>query len=73
MTLNYMIMDSPFLLIIIFTGECIVGLISTEHSKEKISKITKRDALPLTLKTVSQWYNDGDSKFKIIFLGEYDD
>uniref|UniRef100_M0ZG12 Globulin n=2 Tax=Solanum tuberosum TaxID=4113 RepID=M0ZG12_SOLTU len=54
-------------------GECIVGLISPEDSKEEVIKLQKGDALPLTFKTVSWWYNNGDSEFKIIFLGEYDD
>ncbi|KAK6804493.1 hypothetical protein RDI58_002277 [Solanum bulbocastanum] len=54
-------------------GECIVGLIPPEDSKEEVIKLQKGDALPVTLKTVSWWYNDGNSEFKIIFLGEYDD
>ncbi|KAK6804495.1 hypothetical protein RDI58_002279 [Solanum bulbocastanum] len=56
-----------------YYGECIVGLILPEDSKEEVIKLQKGDFLPLTLKTVSWWYNDGNSEFKIIFLGEYDD
>ncbi|PHU29248.1 hypothetical protein BC332_01341 [Capsicum chinense] len=54
-------------------GECIVGLISSEDSKEEVIKLQKKDALPVTMKAMSWWYNDGDSILKIIFLGEYDD
>ncbi|XP_004229944.1 13S globulin seed storage protein-like [Solanum lycopersicum] len=54
-------------------GECIVGLISSEDSKEEVIKLQKGDTLPLTMKEVSWWYNDGESKLEIIFLGEYDD
>ncbi|KAF3685750.1 putative ubiquitin-conjugating enzyme E2 5-like [Capsicum annuum] len=54
-------------------GECIVGLITPEDSKEKVIKIEKGDALPINLKAISWWYNGGDAKLKIIFLGEYDD
>lgn len=48
-------------------------MISSENSKEEVIKLQKGDTLPLTLKEVSWWYNDGDSKLKVIFLGEYDD
>ncbi|XP_006349431.1 12S seed storage protein CRD-like [Solanum tuberosum] len=51
-------------------GECIAGLISPEDSKEEVIKIQKGDALPITVGTVSWWYNAGDTKLKIIFLGE---
>nr|QOS14442.1 cruciferin PGCRURSE5-like variant Y2 [Solanum tuberosum] len=51
-------------------GECIAGLISPEDSKEEVIKIQKGDALPITVGTVSWWYNGGDTKLKIIFLGE---
>ncbi|XP_015168061.1 13S globulin seed storage protein 2-like [Solanum tuberosum] len=54
-------------------GECIVGLISSEDSKEEVIKLQKGDTLPVTMKEVSWWYNDGHSKLEIIFLGEYDD
>ncbi|KAH0768293.1 hypothetical protein KY285_004164 [Solanum tuberosum] len=51
-------------------GECTVGLISPEDSKEEVIKIQKGDALPITVGTVSWWYNGGDTKLKIIFLGK---
>ncbi|KAG5626799.1 hypothetical protein H5410_012017 [Solanum commersonii] len=56
-----------------YYGECIVGLISSEDSKEEVVKLQKGDTLPVTMKEVSWWYNDGHSKLEIIFLGEYDD
>ncbi|XP_010314748.2 cocosin 1-like [Solanum lycopersicum] len=54
-------------------GECIAGLISPEDSKEEVVKIQKGDTIPVTLGTVSWWYNVGDSKLTIIFLGESSD
>ncbi|XP_019067358.2 cocosin 1 [Solanum lycopersicum] len=51
-------------------GECIAGLISPEDSKEEVVKIQKGDTLPVTVGTVSWWYNAGDTKLTIIFLGE---
>ncbi|KAH0727119.1 hypothetical protein KY284_002984 [Solanum tuberosum] len=51
-------------------GECTTGLISTEDSKEEVIKMQKGDAIPITMGTVSWLYNDGDTKLKIIFLGE---
>ncbi|XP_059313609.1 cocosin 1-like [Lycium ferocissimum] len=54
-------------------GECIVGLISPEDSKEEIIKIQKGDALPVTMGAVSWWYNGGNSEVTIIFLGESSD
>jgi len=54
----------------IFTGECVAGLTSPEDSKEEVVKIQKGDTLPVTVGTVSWWYNAGDTKLTIIFLGE---
>lgn len=54
-------------------GECIAGLISPEDSKEEVVKIKKGDALPVPIGEVSWWYNGGDSKLSIIFLGESGD
>ncbi|XP_015060678.1 13S globulin seed storage protein 2-like isoform X3 [Solanum pennellii] len=54
-------------------GECIAGLISPEDSKEEVVKIQKGDTIPVTLGTVSWWYNAGDSKLAIILLGESSD
>ncbi|XP_055814858.1 cocosin 1-like [Solanum dulcamara] len=52
-------------------GECILGLISPEDSKEEVIKIQKGDTLPVTVGVTSWWYNAGhDSKLTIIFLGE---
>ncbi|WMV12441.1 hypothetical protein MTR67_005826 [Solanum verrucosum] len=52
-------------------GECIAGLTSPEDSKEEVVKIQKGDTVPVTVGTVSWWYNAGDStKLTIIFLGE---
>lgn len=51
-------------------GECIAGLISPEDLKEEVIKIQKGDALPVPLGAVSWWYNGGDSKLSIIYLGE---
>ncbi|CAN4110668.1 unnamed protein product [Withania somnifera] len=51
-------------------GECIAGLISPGDSKEEVIRIQKGDVLPITIGTVSWWYNGGDSKVSIIFLGE---
>lgn len=51
-------------------GECIAGLTSPEDSKEEVVKIQKGDTLPVTVGVVSWWYNAGDSKLTIIFLGE---
>ncbi|MCD9646963.1 hypothetical protein HAX54_037228 [Datura stramonium] len=51
-------------------GECIAGLISPEDSKEVVIKIQKGDALPVPLGAVSWWFNGGDSKLSIIYLGE---
>ncbi|KAH0727120.1 hypothetical protein KY284_002985 [Solanum tuberosum] len=51
-------------------GECVAGLTSPEDSKEEVVKIQKGDTLPVTVGTVSWWYNAGDTKLTIIFLGE---
>lgn len=51
-------------------GECIVGLISPEDLNEEVIKIQKGDVLPVPVGAVSWWYNGGDSKFSIIYLGE---
>ncbi|KAH0783259.1 hypothetical protein KY290_002857 [Solanum tuberosum] len=54
-------------------GECIAGLISPEDSNEEVVKIQKGDTIPITVGTVSWWYNAVDSKLTIIFLGESSD
>uniref|UniRef100_M1DFP6 Globulin n=1 Tax=Solanum tuberosum TaxID=4113 RepID=M1DFP6_SOLTU len=49
-------------------GECIAELISPEDSKEEVVKIQKGDTLPITVGTVSWWYNAGVKN--IALLGE---
>ncbi|KAH6809055.1 hypothetical protein C2S51_026838 [Perilla frutescens var. frutescens] len=54
----------------VFQGTCTVGLILPNNEEEKIIIINKGDAIPLQIGTISWWFNNGDSDFTIIFLGE---
>ena len=39
-------------------------------SVEVVLKLKKGDVIPVAMGTVSRWFNDGDSEFVIVFLGE---
>ena len=39
-------------------------------SVEVVLKQNKGDVIPVAMGTVSWWFNDGDSEFVIVFLGE---
>ncbi|XP_058076365.1 glutelin type-D 1-like [Magnolia sinica] len=54
----------------VLQGTATVGIVSPEGPKEKVVKLKQGDAIPLNLGVVSWWYNDGDSEFIIVFLGE---
>ncbi|PHT41487.1 hypothetical protein CQW23_20341 [Capsicum baccatum] len=54
----------------VIEGECIAGLISAEDSKEEVIKIQKGDSVPVPIGATSWWYNGGDTRLSIIFLGE---
>lgn len=51
-------------------GSCTVGLILPNNPEEKVIVINKGDAIPLSIETISWWFNNGDSDLTIIFLGE---
>lgn len=51
-------------------GTCTVGLISPHNPQEKIIVINKGDAIPISIGTISWWFNGGDSDLTIVFLGE---
>ncbi|KAL0384570.1 UNVERIFIED_CONTAM: Kinetochore protein NUF2 [Sesamum radiatum] len=51
-------------------GTCTVGLVSPNDPQEKVLIISKGDAIPVHIGTISWWFNGGDSDFTIIFLGE---
>lgn len=45
-------------------------MILPNTSKEVILNLKKGDVIPVPLAAISWWYNNGDSKLMIIFLGE---
>ncbi|KAJ9158591.1 hypothetical protein P3X46_024156 [Hevea brasiliensis] len=50
--------------------EGIVGVVLPNSAKEVVLKLKKGDIIPVPLGTLSWWYNNGDSKFVVVFLGE---
>ncbi|XP_045825571.1 glutelin type-A 3-like [Trifolium pratense] len=48
----------------------VVGMILPNTKKEIVLKIKKGDVIPVPVGGVSWWFNDGESKLSIIFLGE---
>lgn len=52
------------------TGQGIVGLVFQEGPKEKVVRLNQGDAIALNFGDVSWWYNDGDTEFVVVFLGD---
>ncbi|XP_025014908.2 cocosin 1-like [Ricinus communis] len=50
--------------------EGIVGMVLPNTSKEVVLRLKKGDVIPVPLGGSSWWYNNGDSDFVIVFLGE---
>lgn len=48
----------------------VVGMILPNTGKEVVLKLKQGDVVPVPIGAVSWWFNDGDSDFKIIYLGE---
>ncbi|EEF33109.1 nutrient reservoir, putative [Ricinus communis] len=53
-----------------FGTEGIVGMVLPNTSKEVVLRLKKGDVIPVPLGGSSWWYNNGDSDFVIVFLGE---
>ncbi|RWR92906.1 glutelin type-A 1-like protein [Cinnamomum micranthum f. kanehirae] len=54
----------------VLQGQGIVGLVFQEGPKEKVVRLNQGDAIALNFGDVSWWYNDGDTEFVVVFLGE---
>ncbi|XP_020213705.1 11S globulin [Cajanus cajan] len=48
----------------------VVGLVLPNTGEEVVLKLKKGDVIPVPIGSVSWWFNDGDSDFIIVFLGE---
>lgn len=53
----------------VLQGEAIAGFV-LPGPKEKVVRLKKGDVVPLRLIVASWWYNNGDSEFIAVFLGE---
>lgn len=50
--------------------EGVTGMLLANSSKEVVLKLQKGDVIPVPLGATSWWYNNGDSEFVMVFLGE---
>lgn len=51
-------------------GVCTVGMLTPNSTEEMILVIKKGDVIFIPLGVISWWFNSGDSKTEIIFLGD---
>ncbi|KAH6835081.1 hypothetical protein C2S53_003652 [Perilla frutescens var. hirtella] len=51
-------------------GCCTVGLVLPNNPEERVVIITDGDAIPLSVDTISWWFNGGDSDVTIMLIGE---
>ncbi|XP_042502997.1 glutelin type-D 1-like [Macadamia integrifolia] len=55
---------------IVLQGKGRIGIIFPKASEQKVVEIEEGDIIPVPLAAVSWWFNDGDSKLIVIFLGD---
>ncbi|PIA62802.1 hypothetical protein AQUCO_00200669v1 [Aquilegia coerulea] len=51
-------------------GSGLVGILLSGSSEDKVLKLKKGDMLPVPLGATSWWFNDGNTEFSLVFLGE---
>lgn len=52
------------------TGSGKVGMISPGASEEKVLRLKRGDLIPVQLGSTSWWFNDGNTNFDVVFLGD---
>ncbi|KAF5189926.1 Glutelin type-a, partial [Thalictrum thalictroides] len=51
-------------------GTGLVGILLSGSSEERVLKLKKGDMLPVPLGAISWWFNDGNTDFSLVFLGD---
>ncbi|XP_073011696.1 11S globulin seed storage protein 2-like [Typha latifolia] len=54
----------------VLEGKATVGLVLAGESKQKVIELKKGDIIVFPLGNLTWWYNDGESKFSIVMLGD---
>ncbi|XP_010935327.1 11S globulin seed storage protein 2 isoform X4 [Elaeis guineensis] len=54
----------------VLQGRALVGLVLSGDPKERVLLLKKGDVIALPLGNLTWWYNDGDTDFSIVFLGD---
>ncbi|KAL5554072.1 hypothetical protein UlMin_041473 [Ulmus minor] len=62
--------DSSKLGYVLQGNDGVVGMVLPNKSKEVVLKLKKGDVIPVPVGTTSWWFNEGDYKLDIVFLGE---
>ncbi|XP_065638235.1 11S globulin seed storage protein 2 [Quercus suber] len=62
--------DSSKIAYILEGGGGIVGMVFPDKSEEVVLRLKKGDVIPVAQGVVSWWFNDGDSEFSFVLLGE---
>ncbi|XP_042503153.1 cocosin 1-like [Macadamia integrifolia] len=54
----------------VIQGKGRVGIVMPNASEEKVVEITKGDTIPVPFGSVSWWFNDNETEFIVLFLGD---